>query len=241
MATAFNTAGGLTTGPVDRLNRSIGVSGGSMRFTQSDLGNYWVTTNPTPGTALAYNVQSSYSATASPFLYFFNSASAGGKSVYLDYVKIICTTAPASGTQAYYAFVADQAARAFSVDNTSSLTPVGPNQTTTNTAASILTVKAQNSATASTIAAASSGVRLVGRGSIGGIPVVGDELLIDVGPDAFGPYAGGTAALTTPGRKVSATPSIILDPQACLMLTLWFPSNSATGLSYELEIGHWEQ
>ena len=240
MSVAFQTAGGLTTGPVDRLNHSIGVSAGSMRWTQSDLGNYWVTTNPTPGTALAGAVSASYSATT-PFLYLFNSASAGGKSVYLDYIKLICTVAPASGTIAYYALVADQAARALSVDHTSALTPVGPNQTTSTTAASVLTVNAQNSATASTIAAASSAVRVVGRGAIGGIPVVGDELVIDFGPDAYLPYNGATATVATPARRISGTAPVVLDPQACLMVALWFPSNSATGISYELEMGHWEQ
>lgn len=240
MSVAFQTAGGLTTGPVDRLNRSIGVVAGHPRTTNSDLGYYWTTTNPTPGTALAYNVQASYTATGSPFLYLFNSASAGGKSVYLDYIKIIVTTAAASGTQAYYACVADQAARALTVDHTSSLTPANPNQGVANTAASVLTVNAQNSATASTLAAASSAVRIVGRGNLGGLTVVGDELLIDFGSNGPYPFNGATAAIVNPGVKTSGTAPVILDPQACLMVTLWFPSNSATGLSYELEMGHWE-
>src|SRR5262249_19118303 len=52
----------------------------------ADEGSYMATTNPTPGTALAYQIQAAFSATA-PFIYLFNKNGAGGKRVYLDYLK----------------------------------------------------------------------------------------------------------------------------------------------------------
>jgi hypothetical protein len=238
--TAFDTITRYAVNPTDRLSHSVGVNAGQVRTTQSDLGDYWTTTNPTPGSALAYNVQAAFSS-VTPFLYLFNSASAGGVSVYLDYIKIIVTTAAASGTRAYYALIADQAARTLTTDHTSALTPAGPNQATANAAASVLTVNAQNSATASVIAAASSAARLVGRGSLGGATVAGDELIIDFGSNGPFAYNGATAAIVNPSCQTSGTAPVILDPQACLMVALWFPNNVTTGLSYELEMGHWEQ
>lgn len=238
MTVPFSPSGGYTTGPVDRLNRSIGVSAGSMRITQSDLGNYFVSTNPTPGSALAYNVQSGYSATV-PFAYLYNSASSGGKSVYLDYIKIICTTAPASGTQTYYALLADTIARTINTNNMTAITPVCPNVGSTNTP--VLQVSTQTNGTASALAAASSNARLIGRGSISGVPIVGDEVIIDFGADSIEPDCGLTATATVPGRSIAMSPQAILAPGNSLMVALWFPSNASTGLSYEFEMGHWEQ
>jgi len=66
----------------------------------ADEGSYFIATNPTPGTALAYNVQAAFSDTV-PLFYVQNNDSKAnpfGKRLYLDYIKLICTTAPASST-----------------------------------------------------------------------------------------------------------------------------------------------
>jgi len=71
----------------------------------ADEGSTSSPTNPTPGTALAYNIQAAFSDTV-PLFYVQNNDSKAnpfGKRLYLDYIKLICTTAPASGTGARFA------------------------------------------------------------------------------------------------------------------------------------------
>ena len=76
------------------------ISVASQRQNMAALGKYFVCTNPTPGTALAYNVQAAYSDTV-PLMYIQNNDSKANplaKRMYLDYIKLICTVAPASST-----------------------------------------------------------------------------------------------------------------------------------------------
>lgn len=197
----------------------------------ADEGSYFIATNPTPGTAFAYNVQASFSDTV-PFLYLFNGAAAGGKNVELDYIKLIVTTAAASGVTAYYAARLD-ASRAITSDNTTKVVPVNY----AGTATVLSPLKLQNGS-ASTIAASSSTSTIVARGSFGGITIVGDELVMCFGGDPANAYPGLTAAqATAPGRKVSVSGPVIVAPQQSLTIHLWFASNAITGLSYEFEMG----
>ncbi len=226
----------------------LGRYGGNMvenviptKHTLADEGSYFVSTNPTPGTALAYNVQASFSDTV-PFIYIFNKSlpgDAANKRIFLDYIKLICTVAPASGTNAQFAAKSDSIARALTTNNTIAITPVNPNSDIG--ASSIATVNAQNSATASAIAAASAGARTVARGSVGSIPIINDELVFIFGSMVDGAYPGSTAAQTIASRKVSVCPPLIIGPQQSLTAHLWFASNATTGLSYEFEMGHWER
>src|ERR1039457_7133219 len=95
----------------------------------ADEGSYFIATNPTPGTALAYNIQAAFSDTV-PLFYVQNNDSKAnpfGKRLYLDYIKLICTTAPASGTGARFAIKTDPAIRTISTNNTTAITPRSPN------------------------------------------------------------------------------------------------------------------
>lgn len=204
-------------------------------------GTYFVATNPTPGTALAYCVQAAFSDTV-PFLYLFNQESQQNiraKYVYLHYIKLVVTVAAASGVQAEFALITDITQRALGTDNTTTLTPVST--CTSQTVPSDMLLKLQNSATASAIAASSQNKRVMGRGSFpSGVTIVGDELLIVCGETSGGAAQGLTAAQATcPGRKVSNAPPIVIAPGNSLTMHLWFPSNATTGLSYEIEMGGW--
>jgi len=239
MPSPYNTTGGYGS-PVDSGSVPLNNQVMPIKHGQSSLGQSFVATNATPGTALAYNVQASYSATV-PFLYLFNTQATGGKSVWLDYIKIICTTAPASAVNAFYAIILDTAARALSPDNTVAITPVNTNFALASANPTSLQIKAQNNATASAVAAAAA-PRLLARGVLGGLPVVGDELIIDFGSDDIAPHAGLTAAqASAPARKVSSSPAFCLCPGTSAIVHLWFPSNATTGLSYELEMSYWER
>ena len=92
----------------------------STKHLPADEGSYFIATNPTPGTALAYNVQAAFSDTV-PLLYIQNNDSKANplaKRLYLDYIKLICTVAPASSTGARFAAKTDPALRALSTNNT---------------------------------------------------------------------------------------------------------------------------
>jgi len=208
----------------------------------ADEGSYFIGTNSTPGTALAYALTTGFSDTT-PFIYMYNQsrpADQASKRIHLDYIKIIVTTAPASSTQAYFAIKLDTALRSLTTDNTTTLTAVSPNMDIGVASQALL--KAQNSATASVIAAASNTARVVARGCFGGLPVVGDELVITSGSPDIGSYSGLTAAQATcPGRKCSNCPPIVLGPGNSMEVHLWFPANATTALSYELEMGWWER
>ena len=208
----------------------------------ADEGSYFIATNPTPGTALAYNIQAAFSDTV-PLFYVQNNDSKAnpfGKRLYLDYIKLICTTAPASGTGARFAIKTDPAIRTISTNNTTAITPTSPNSDVATQ--SVCSLNVQSNATASALSASSTSARLVANASVGGIPVVGDELVLVCGPVDPGAYAGLTAAQAVcAGRKVSCLPPIILGPNSALTLYAWFPGNAATGLSYEFDVGWWER
>lgn len=223
---------------LSRYGGQITESVVSTKQVLADEGGYFVATNPTPGTAFAYPVLAAFADTT-PGIYMFNKdapANASAKRIYLDYIKIIVTTVPASTTSANFAIKLDSAARALTTDNTVSLIPANVNMDLGT--ASLALVKAQNSATASVIAAGSASSRLVSRGVLGGLPIVGDELVI-----AFGSVdpAGAYGATNVASRKVTSAPPVVIGPGQSLAFSLWFIGNAATGLSYELEVGWWER
>lgn len=202
----------------------------------ADEGSYFVATNPTPGTGIAFAVNASVSETAGYFLAVINGSSQGdpsAKSIYLDYLRLIPTVAPASGTSGRFFWKSDVAAKYTSGGST--LTPVNPNSGNGNT--SVASVKAG----ALTTAAASGVARLLSHGVLrGAIPVVNDEYVFDFGGAEV---AGGS--MITSGTNVQRmgipVPPIVVGPGMMVGLQLWFPSNSATGLSAELELGFWER
>jgi hypothetical protein len=236
MVAAYQAVAGYGTGVIDR--------GGVLQIDPvmstkqgiADLGRQYVTTNATPGTPLLYPLTTAFSATT-PSLYLFNGNALGAGVVYIDYVKLLVTQVPASTTVVNFAIIVDTAARAINTNNTVALSPVCTLTPSVN-APSIagLTVNAQNSATASVLAAATA-PKLIGRGSLGGLPILGDELVIDFGVGDISPFSGAALA----GRKVSSASAFSLQPQTSVTIHLWFTGNAATALTYELEIGHWER
>lgn len=208
----------------------------------ADEGTYFIATNVTPGTAQPYNIQAAFSDTT-PLLYIQNNDSKANpfaRRMYLDYIKLICSVAPASSTGARFALKTDPQLRTLSTNNTLAITPTSPNSDVATQ--SVCSINAQNNGAASVLTASSGSARLVANASTGGIPIVGDELVLVCGPADPGPYPGLTAAQAVcPGRKVSCLPPIILGPNSALTLFAWFPSNAATGLSYEFEMGWWER
>src|SRR4051812_3752538 len=69
-------------------------------------GAYYTVTNPTIGTAIAAAVLTAFDATKAHFQ-FANGAATGGVFVIPDYIKMVCTAAPASATVMHYAIQVD--------------------------------------------------------------------------------------------------------------------------------------
>src|ERR1700690_2129127 len=136
----------------------------------ADAGAYYKS-QATPGTAIAYSVQTTFSATIA-YLIMRNTASAGGLRVYPDYIRLLCTTAPASATAGDWAIVLDPSNR-----YTSGGTVISG--TNTNMLSSIATAGVGSViAGTPTIAAAGGNARVLARGKLRTVsPVVGDTYI----------------------------------------------------------------
>jgi len=201
----------------------------------ADEGAYYTAGNGTPGTAIAHALSAAVSETAGYYLVLKNNdvpANGNAKRLFLDFIKLRSTVAPASGTAGYFFLKLDSINRYAS--GGSALSPLNSNMDAPS--ASI----AQVWAGALTTVAASASARVVARGNLRGvIPVVGDEWILKFGgADAPGASSlGGTAPLRMP---IPCGP-VVVGPQQSACLQLWFPSNATTAAEYEVEAGWWER
>jgi len=216
------------------------------RHQMSEEGTYVVVTNPTIGTGMLWvAAQTAFSDTAPNFIIqnLENAANPSAKLLYLDYLKLITTAAATTATAFHYAVKIDNALRTPTTDhttnNTGALIPVNANMNVSGLPGN-LAVMAQNSATVSVIPAASSAARIVGRGCVGGLNVVGDEVLIVFGATDAGAQSATTAAEGTgqPGRRVSSSPPVIIGPQQSAVIYCWLPGSAASPAP-EFELGLW--
>ena len=201
----------------------------------SDEGTYNVTTNPTPGTGLAFAINTGVSETAGYFLNIKNNDIAGAADavrLYIHYIRIICTVVPASATSGHFMIKTSEANR-FTSGGTQLV------NTSPNTDSSAISVAVLN-AGALTTAGAGVNDRLVARGVLRtAIPVVFDEWIL-----AFGPVDSGGAILlggATAQRMVIPCAPLVIGPGKNVGLQIWFPGNAATAMSAELEVGWWER
>ena len=209
----------------------------------ADEGTYFVATTPTPGTAVTYFTNANaYNDTTGAMFYMQNNDSKSNplaKRMYLDYIKIVCTTLATASTGARFAIKVDPTVRSLATNNMTSAIPVSPNMDAAPQ--SLMGVYYQSATTATTLSASSASARVVANASMGGITVVGDEYVLISGTTDSGAYAGLTAAeAVCPGRKVSVIPPIIVGPSSCLTVYVWFPGNT-TAAQYEFEMGWWER
>ena len=203
----------------------------------ADEGSYFTTQNPTLGTALAAGIQTSFSDTVAAFV-FLNTADPSQPSspnLYLDFIKLSFTVAPASATGFRYAIKLDNGNRAPTAGSgqltgqggSPGASPVGPvlRQSVAKiwsfTGAAFMTVPA------------SINPRVVASGGIGTLPVVGSEFMIRFGD--VGPNAGAAAAGTSHAAPVTVAPGWFA------VVHFWFPSNATTGPSIEPDIGWFER
>lgn len=210
----------------------------------ADEGSYFITTNPTPQSVLAYGsagTQTSFSDTV-PFMQIINTGTPGDLSapvIYPDYLKIlqIGGTAPATTTSVGYAIKLDNGFRTATAGTPITALPVSANMNLASVAPAGRLVYFTGAV--ATIPAASAAARVVGRGQVkGGPTLVLDEYTIGFGlVDA--PPSGGY--LTTVSSYTTRSPAMGIGPGQSLTVYLFFPGGATNPFSYEFEFAHWER
>lgn len=212
-----------------RLALISGSSTGTTGAASSSSGTAFVATNPTPGTAITFAINATFSATAGAFMAMKNEASeASGTEIWLDYIKLMIAVVPPNGVNLQYAYYIDSVGSNRYTSGGSQITPANPNGNDTTRSQAALY------AGALTTAAAGSSARLASRGTLAQfIPKIYDEFVID-----FGGGTGGSVsktANTAGSRIVVAAPQVILAPGQWGLLHLWSTTSDTTAPQYEFE------
>lgn len=203
----------------------------------ADEGSYYVVTNPTIDTAVAFGVIAAYAATTPMFL-VVNTAASGGRNIVLDYLKMLVTVAPASATNWKFLVELDSTQRLSTaptggVNRTAGVFNANisrandfEGQVWVGTGGTVLTVMAATAA------------RIVSHGRIAeSIPLVLDEMMI-----VFGQQSGGQAApATAVTRRVGYSAPVVIPPSCSAAIHMYGASNAITGISFEYELGMWQR
>jgi hypothetical protein len=212
------------------------VSYQSQRNALADEGSYYVVTNPTIDTTVAYGVITAYVVTT-PAFHIANTAPAGGRSIFLDFLKLRVTVAPASATNWKYVVDIDSSTRlstaptggADRTDGVFNVNPLMPNDFEgviyAFTGGTVLTVMgATNKRTVAHGAWAQS------------IPIVLDEMVLK-----FGQGDTDANAITTVGRRTASAPPVVIPPGCSASIHMYGTSNAITGMSAEYSLGLWQR
>lgn len=203
-------------------------------------GTYFVTTNPTIGTGVAHALNTSHDATKGLFA-IYNSNPVGGKSVYLDNMRLILTgTAPATCTGQDFLVVTDQTSM-LPTANSVTRTPVNVNSGDSTQPGAV--VYAFNAGTL-TIPTAGATRRNVSRIKIAtGQVISGDEFVVEFGYAGMpGGHGGATAVRATDtGRRVSHAPPVVIAPGHWAVIYRWFTTETTNAPNFEYELAHFER
>lgn len=198
----------------------------------ADEGSYYVCQNPTIDTTVAYGVIAAY-ATLTPAFLIANSALPGGRSIFLDFIKLLVTVAPASATNWKYLVEVD------STQRVSTPPTGGVSRSVLNSNPGIANdfegaVWAFTGGTVLTVMAASAG-RVVAHGRWAqSIPIVLDEMVLK-----FGQGDTDANAVTTVGRRTASAPPVVIPPGCSAAIHMYGASNAITGMSAEYSMGMW--
>lgn len=214
------------------INGAIGTL--PPRQYAAGLGNYLVVTNPTPGTAIAYANQTSFSATANGLFSFQNNEPSGGKTFILDYIKLEQTAAAPTGTLAMHFEAFNETGLVTLTGNVASRVPVN----LANLAApGSLTVQSF-AAGAATVPAAVGTRRLQALAILDtGVAVQHDTYILQAGGDVIG-TAGLTAARATdPADLATVCAPVTAPPQSTTWINMWWVTSATNVPSFEFEVG----
>lgn len=194
-------------------------------------GSYFCARTPTPGTGVSFTTATSFSDTATP-LAWGNLAISSTKRVWLDFMKIIVTTAQASATTAQFAVKIDTVNRTVNGTNHSTTAvPYNPFN------GSIVTFNYQNSSTATVLNASSSAAQVVAEGAANGLDILGDVYYLEFGQKMLASGIGLTAVQATdPAVKVISMPPVMV-PSGGSWTVYWWAASIGGAPSYSFECG----
>ena len=198
-------------------------------------GSYILATNPTVGTGQTWvAAQTAFSDTA-PNFWIHNNEPANGRTLYLDYLKLISTAVGTAAVSWQYAVIVDPVPRTVTTNHLLAITPVCT--ASSYSLVAVPTINVQSSATATALSASSASSKLVGRGCLGGVNIAGHVYGILFGDCSAGVTAvGSTDTAAAPGRSFDFSGPVGINPGQDCTIYIWGPSSSAS-LAPEFELG----
>ena len=205
----------------------------TARHALADEGSYYSAVNPTIDTAVGYGAIATY-VTTTPFFLISNTGAAGGRSIFLDSLKMLVTVVPASATN--WKFLIEAAsntrlttaptggAEATVVNVNPSSSNDFPGEVWSGTGGTVLTV------------GAGTDKRIISQGRIAhAIPVALDELMI-----VFGQHDGGqSGSAAVVQRRTGYAAPCVIPPGCSAAIHMYGTSNAITGISFEFELNMW--
>jgi len=194
------------------------------------MGEYFTSTNPTPGTGIPMGIQTTFSDTAQVLMLMYNG---GTKRVIMDYLKLICTAAGASTIFSNLVLKLSNKDRYAS--GGSAIVPSQPHGPSRD---SSITKFYFGIIVANALGALS---KVVGRSivKIADAPcfVVGDQFIMTFGTRDI---ATGVISATSPRVAQLFSGPIIISPGWSLTLHMWNTDNAVTAPSWEFDAGYFE-
>jgi len=205
------------------------------RVALADEGSYFTVKNPASGTGIASIAAADADDPLETYILMRNNDVAGGKSAYLDYLKLNCTVAGVGHTSSRYTMTIDNGVARYT--SGASMTAAPTNVNMGSSMASIVTCIGGPLITT----AATSAARRVAHGLLRAavINVVGDmhTFIFGGGPGAgFRSVAEGTTQMCS----VLPAPPVIVGPQQSFLFSVWGASMT-TGVAFEIDMGWFER
>lgn len=228
---------------------------GRKQHNLADEGSYFVTHNAQTGIVTALLGAAFAHTTLSPVLHIVNTDTGDkGRSIFLDYLNLICTVAGAAGaslTNLLFAWSIDQGDRYTSggTDLTAAPAAGGGTQSPNSGVSKRLSI-AQMYFGALTLAAASAKARLLvpqrqlrQQNSATAMGVAQDHFHMNFGGvEEVGAEVDIGTAKTTAMQKMFGLPPIVIAPGHNATLHMWSPGAAlTTGITFLPELGHWER
>lgn len=220
----------------------------------ADEGSYFVTHNAQTGVISSLVSTVFGQTTLSPYLFMLNTDPV--KSIYLDYLNLICTAAggaASAATNLMFAWSLDSVGAArYASGGTELLTGAATNGGSKNVRSgaaqasalrAIVGALTLNAAVSSRLIVPQRLLRVTNSTTVTG--AVQDEVRMNFGGVEH-PSPSGildlTTAKTVAYREHLQLPPIVIDPGHAAILHIWSPGQAMnTGITYLPELGHWER
>jgi hypothetical protein len=205
----------------------------------ADEGVYYTAAMAPSATPLAYGLRATFLDTAA-FIVIGNGNNPGTNRIYLDYMKMSFSVAPASATAGWVAAKLDNISRAPTA-NSVLQSPANCNMDLNTPSQANIWFPTGGTLT---VPASSGQARTIfGNLALRNVlPTVGDEYTLQVGGVDRGETEFSAVATATIVKRTLYCPPMVIGGGQYLVFYLWFPSNASTAASFNnLEVGYWER